>query len=180
MARIILTAAFALAGILPLGAQAQVTRTTTTDRPNYEVNRTLTRDPATGTASRDTQVVRKSDGAVATSSVNRSRSADGRSYSASQTGFGGRTRSVDYDRTRTENGYTASGSATGRGGRTVNYAADRNRTGTGFTANRSLTGGNGRTLYSNQRSFSRDNGQIMRSSSTTRAAGFGRRMRGRH
>ncbi len=75
-----------------------VTRKITIDTPKYEGTKTITRDREEGTLSRDTDLIRKADGATA---------------------------SRDYARTRTTDGYTAEGSLTRFNGKTYDYDARR-------------------------------------------------------
>ena len=124
-----------------------VTRATTYDGPNASGTRVAVRDKDAGTYSRDTNVVRKSDGATA---------------------------SRDYDRTRTDSGYTASGTATGRNGQTYALSADRARTDNGYTADRTVTNASGATLYDRSVVATRANGNVDRTVTTSRAAGFQR------
>lgn len=180
MNRVIFLPSMAIAAILPSSGHAQISATSSVDRPNFEVSRSLERDPVTGIASRDVQVTRKSHGATANRTIDRTRTSDGGTFAATQTGFGGRTRGIDYTRSGTESGYVASGSVTGRGGRSAFYNADVARGTGGYSANRLLIGGGGRTLFSRELSRVRANGQVTSSSSTTRASGFGRRFRRHH
>lgn len=94
-----------------------VTRTTTFDGPKVSGSRVVTHDRAAGTHIREVDAVRKSDGAVASRDVTRTRTETGVVASGSAAGFAGRTRGFDYQRTRTDSGYIAQGTATGpRGG----------------------------------------------------------------
>ncbi len=162
--------------VASLGATAAFaeprTRTTSFEGPNATGTRVTVRDPAAGTLSRDTSVTRTSDGATATRTYDRGRTESGVSASGSATGFGGKTRSFDYDRTRTDTGYTATGTATGRNGRTYDYSADRTRDGAGgFTANRAVTSG-GTSLYNRNVVQTRSDGQVNRSVTSSRKAGY--------
>lgn len=148
------------------------TRTATYEGPNATGTRVTVRDPAAGTYAHDTNVTRISDGATASRSVDRARTDTGVTASGTSTGFGGRTRSFDYERTRTDTGFTATGSATGVNGRTYDYAADRTRTGNGYVVNQTVTSG-GRTLFDRNVVATRGNGQLDRTVTTSRAAGFG-------
>jgi hypothetical protein len=149
-----------------------VTRTTTVDAPKYDGTRVVTRDTAAGTYSRDTAVIRASDGATATREYDRARTETGVTARGSATGFAGNTRSFDYERTRTDNGYTASGTATGRNGETYTLAGQGTRTDTGYTRDRTVTNGSGTTLYDKNVTATRANGQVSRDVSVTRAQGF--------
>jgi hypothetical protein len=136
-----------LAGVafLASGVATAQTRTQTFDGPRYSGERTTVRDRDAGTSSRDLEVTRKSDGAVATRS---------------------------FDRPRTENGYTASGAATGFDGRSYAYSGSGQRTADGFTRNQNLRNGAGETLFNRDVTVSRANGQVNRTVNATRAEGF--------
>lgn len=154
---------------------AQTTRTVTIDTPRVEGERTITRDPATGTVARDAELTRKSDGATATRSYDRQRTETGVTASGSSTGFGGRTRSFDYERVRDGNGgFTSNGTVTRRDGETFTGTGSRTRTDDGFTSNRNVLNGAGETVYNRDASVSRSNGQVRRSVDVTRAEGFRR------
>ncbi len=150
------------------------TRTQTFDGPNYEGSRTVTRDRNAGTLSRDAEVTRKADGAVATREYDRARTDTGVTASGSSTNFAGETRSFEYARTRTDTGSTTSGTATSRNGETFTLSGERNRTDTGFTANQNIVNGAGTTVYNRDVTASRANGQVTRSVDVTRAEGFHR------
>jgi len=100
-----------------------VTRTYTVDTPNYAGTKTVTRDTAVGTVSKDAELTRKSDGAVATREYDRARTDTGFVASGSRTRFDGNTRSWDYERTRTGNGWNAEGNVTGFNGKSYDYSA---------------------------------------------------------
>lgn len=180
--------ASAVAALLAVPAVAQETpKTTTVDRPNYGVTRTISRDPATGTLSRDTQIMRKSDGAIANSSFDLARTANGVTSSRSRTGFDGTTRSSDFQRTRTDAGFNTTGNVVGRNGETYTYNGSRNRGENGVDFNRTLTNGAGEALFNRQGTRARGNGEA-RSRPTAggerrgrqggmRAGGMGRRGR---
>lgn len=118
-----------LAAILTTSAALAepVTRTYTVDTPNYEGSKTVTRDREAGTVSKDSELTRKSDGASATRSYDRARTADGFVASGSTTRFNGDTRSFDYQRTRTQNGWNADGNITGFNGKSYDYSAKLRR-----------------------------------------------------
>lgn len=100
-------------------ALAQSTRTTTVDTPRFEGERTVSRDRAAGTVSKDATLTRKRDGATATRTYDRQRTENGFTASGSRTGFGGRTGSFDYERVRDgRGGFTSTGTATNRRGET--------------------------------------------------------------
>jgi hypothetical protein len=149
-----------------------VTKTVTIDKPNFEGTRIIVRDKEAGTLSRDSEVTRKSDGAIATRSYDRARTEDGVTASGSGTNFRGQTRSFNLDRSRTETGSVTTGAFTGRGGNTFDIAGSRNRTDTGFTANQSVTNAAGERVYNRDKSVSRSGGQVSRSVNVTRAQGF--------
>jgi len=100
-----------------------VTRTYTIDTPKYEGEKVVTRDREAGTVSKDADLTRKSDGAVATREYDRARTDSGVVASGSTTRFNGDTRSFDYQRTRTGHGYNAEGSLTRFNGETYDYNA---------------------------------------------------------
>jgi len=123
---------FLLAGIAavliaPTAAADPVTKTITVDTPRYEGTKTITRDQEAGSLSRDAELIRKSDGAVATRDYDRQRTDTGVTASGSTTRFNGDTRSFDYDRTRTAHGYNATGTLTGFNGNSYNYSAKLRR-----------------------------------------------------
>jgi len=123
---------FLLAGIAavliaPAAAADPVTKTITVDTPRYEGTKTITRDEEAGSLSRDAELTRKSDGAVATRDYDRQRTDTGVTASGSTTRFNGDTRSFDYDRTRTAHGYNATGTLTGFNGNSYDYSAKLRR-----------------------------------------------------
>ena len=179
MRNFLMMTSLVIAATATTGAQAQSSQTQTIDRPNYEITRTDTRDAAAGTASRDLQVVRKSDGAVATSSLDRTRDGAGTSsITASQTGFDGQSRNANLARMRTDTGTSVTGSATGRDGRSLDYSAGRTRTDDGISSNRLLTTSEGRS-FGKERTRTREQGQFRRSGNSERGGGLrqGRRPR---
>jgi len=123
---------FLLAGIAavliaPTAAADPVTKTITVDTPRYEGTKTITRDQEAGSLSREAELTRKSDGAVATRDYDRQRTDTGVTASGSTTRFNGDTRSFDYDRTRTAHGYNATGTLTGFNGNSYDYSAKLRR-----------------------------------------------------
>lgn len=114
-----LTAMFATTGALA----DPVTRTYTIDTPRYEGEKTVVRDREVGTVSKDAELTRKSDGAVAIREYDRARTDSGAVALGSTTRFNGDTRSFDYERTRTAHGYNADGSVTRFNGDTYDYNA---------------------------------------------------------
>ncbi len=138
---------FLIAGasaLLTTGAIAQ-TRTNSFDGPNYQGSRTIVRDRDAGTLSRDAEVTRKSDGAVATR---------------------------NYDRQRTETGYSASGSRTRFNGQTQTFSGTGERTADGYTRNQTVRNGAGEAVFDRNVAVSRANGQINRQVNVNRAEGF--------
>ena len=163
----------ALAAILAGPVMAEpVTKTVTIDRPNYDGTATIVRDKEAGTLSRDTQVTRASDGAIATREFDRARTADGFTASGSATNFDGETRSFERTRTRTDTGSSTSGSYTTRGGETYTTSGNRTRTDTGFTANQNIKDNTGATVFNRDVTATRANCQVTRSVDVTRAEGF--------
>ncbi len=161
--------AFTLTATLLTGtafAEAQ-TRTSTFDGPKASGTKTTVRDKDAGTFSSDKIVIRKSDGAVATTSRDRQRTDTGFTSSGTRTGFNGQTSSYDYERTKTENGWTATGSGTGPKGGEYSYSGSKTRTDNGFTANRSASR-NGTEVYNRTDTVSRSNGMVTRDTSVTR------------
>lgn len=154
-----------------IATAAPVTRTKTVSTPSYEGSRTAVRDKATGTASSNVSVTRKSDGATATRQYDRARTDTGVVASGSTTGFNGKTRSFEYERTRTDSGYTATGTATGRNGQTYTGSGSRTRTETGYVGNRNIVNGDGATVYNRDVAVDRSGGQVSRSVNVTRAQG---------
>jgi len=126
MTKLIFAGAAALLATTAANADP-VTRTYTIDTPNYEGEKTVTRDREAGTVSKDSELTRKSDGAVATREYDRARTEQGFTASGSRTQFDGDTRSWDYERTRTANGWNAEGSLTRFNGNSYEYDAKLRR-----------------------------------------------------
>jgi len=160
----------ALALLAATGAVAQTT-TKTADGPNYEATRTTVIDPTTGTASRDSSVTRKADGATATRQIDRTRTDSGVTIQGSSSNFAGETRSADYNRTRTDTGSSATGSFTRRNGETLTYDGSRTRADGTVTGQQSVTGADGQSLYSRTATRSRTDAGVSRSVNATRAPG---------
>jgi opacity protein-like surface antigen len=123
---------FLLAGVVaalvaPAALADPVTKTITVDTPKSEGTKTYTRDKEEGSFSKDAELTRKSDGAVATREYDRQRTDSGIVSSGSTTRFNGDTRSFDYQRTRTAHGYDATGSLTRFNGQTYDYSAKLRR-----------------------------------------------------
>lgn len=110
-----------------MAAADPVTRTYTFDGSNYEGVKTVTRDREAGTVSKDAELTRLSDGAVARRDYDRARTGDGFVASGSRSQFDGDTRSWDYQRTRTGNGWNADGNITGFNGKNYDYSAKLRR-----------------------------------------------------
>jgi hypothetical protein len=161
----------AMAMLAAGSAHAQTSRTATVDGPNYSGTRTTTIDPTTGTASRDGSLTRKSDGAVATRELDRTRTENGVSIQGNSSNFAGETRNLDYNRTRTDTGSTATGSLTRRNGETLTYDASRTRGNGSLTAQQNLTGANGQSLYARTATSTRTATGVSRSVNATRAPG---------
>lgn len=114
----------AAAAILATGAFAEpVTKTITIDTPKYDGTKVITRDKDAGLVTKDTNVIRNSDGATASRDYERQRTETGFTASGSATRFNGDTRSWDYERTRTAHGYTAEGNLTRFNGKSYDYNA---------------------------------------------------------
>ena len=126
MTKLILAGAAALLATTAAYADP-VTRTYTIDTPKYEGEKVVTRDREAGTVSKDAELTRKRDGAVATREYDRARTDTGFTASGSRTQFDGDTRRWDYQRTRTQNGWNAEGTATGFNGKSHNYNAKLRR-----------------------------------------------------
>jgi hypothetical protein len=126
MTKLLLTG-IAAALIAPAALADPVTRTITIDTPKYEGTKTITRDKEEGTLSRDAELTRKGDGAVATREYDRQRTDTGVTASGSTTRFNGDTRSFDYERTRTAHGYDAEGTLTRFNGQSYDYTAKLRR-----------------------------------------------------
>lgn len=164
------------AGLVAGVASAQpVTRTRTTDGPNLSGSSTVSVDRAAGTAQRQGELVRKSDGAVASREVNRQRTETGMTASGTATNFQGQTRSWDYQRDRTADGYVASGSATGFNGQSYGYAAQGTRADGGFSRSQTVTDGSGAVVADRNVRVNRADGQVSRQTSGSRPQGFRRR-----
>jgi len=113
--------------IAPAALAEPVTRTYTIDTPKVEGEKTVVHDKEAGTVTKDAELTRKSDGAVATREYDRARTDTGAVASGSTTRFNGDTRSFDYERTRTAHGYNADGSVTRFNGETYDYNAKLRR-----------------------------------------------------
>lgn len=93
----------ATAMVLTLATAAEAaprTRTQSFDGPRFAGTRATTRDWAAGSFARDASVTRKSDGAVASRSVDRQRTETGWALNGTATGFRGGTRSWSREVTR--------------------------------------------------------------------------------
>lgn len=89
----VLIATVAVATLASAADAAPRTRTHSFDGPAYAGTRTTERDFAAGTSARDASLTRKSDGAVATRSVDRVRTDTGWTATGTATGFNGNSRS---------------------------------------------------------------------------------------
>lgn len=139
---LILSSAVLLA--LPAAASAQQGRTVTFEGPRYEGSRTTTIDRQAGTVSRDGQLTRLSDGAIATRSYDRQRTEAGSVSRGSTTNFQGQTRGFDFARTRTARGYRGEGTATGYDGQTYELrSAGRRGPNGGFVRRQSVRNSEG-------------------------------------
>lgn len=161
----------ALMLVAPAAAQtapAAGTTTRTIDNPQVTGTVTTTRDPAAGSFSRDATLTRRSDGATATSSIDRTRADGTTTTTASRTGFNGQTSSSNITRTRTETGFTEAGTITGPQGNMLNLNGSVTRANGTLTANRALTNAAGETVASRNLTATRAaNGQVTRNLTTT-------------
>ena len=98
--------------------------------------------------SKDSELIRKSDGAVATREYDRQRTETGWTASGSTTRFNGDTRSFDNTGTRTRHGYTAEGSVTGFNGQSYDYDARLKRGQNGYVKKQTLTNSDGKKVAS--------------------------------
>lgn len=139
---VILTSAVLLA--LPAAASAQQGRTVTFEGSRYEGTRTTTVDRQAGTVSRDGELTRLSDGAVATRSYDRQRTDTGSVSSGNTTNFQGQTRGFGFERTRTARGYRGEGTATGYDGQSYELrSAGRRGPNGGVVRRQSVRNGEG-------------------------------------
>lgn len=139
---VILTSAVLLA--IPATAGAQQGRTVTFEGARYEGTRTTTIDRDAGTVSRDGELTRLSDGAVATRSYDRQRTDTGSVASGSTTNFSGQTRGYEFERTRTARGYRGEGTATGYDGQSYELrSAGRRGPNGGFVRRQSVRDADG-------------------------------------
>lgn len=169
--RIIHLAAAAALLALPALAAAQQSRTVTVDGPLYEGSRTTTIDREAGTLSRDAELTRLRDGAVATRSYDRARTESGFTASGNATNFQGQSRSFQYEATRTDRGYRGQGSATGFDGRSyeLNGALRRGPNG-GFVRRQGVRNEDGQLVAGRRVAVRRgDNGGVVRRSQSFRA-----------
>ncbi len=148
----------------PAFAQMAQPATRSFDNDRASGTTTIVRDD--GSFSRDTNVIRKSDGAAMTRSTDRTRTDTGFTSESSRMGFDGRTASRSYERTRTDSGFTEAGSATRRNGRTYALSGSRTRTETGYNRGRAVSGSNG-TIASRNVDVARAGGQVTRNVTTT-------------
>jgi len=169
--KIVILAGAAALIALPAAAYAQQSRTVTFDGPRYESTRSTTFDRETGTVSRDGELTRKSDGAVATRSYNRQRTDTGAVATGSATNFKGQTRGFEFERTRTERGYRGQGTATGFNGQSyeLNSAARRGPNG-GFVRHQGVRNTDGQLVAGRKVAVRRgENGGVVRRSKAFRA-----------
>lgn len=145
MIKLILGGAAALAIAGPALADP-VTRTYTFDTPRFEGSKTVTRDREEHMVARDTEVVRKSDGAVATREYDRDRNAGGIVASGSRSQFDGDSRSWNYEASRTARGYNAEGSLTRYNGSSYDYTAKVRRGENRVARSQVLRNDNGRVV----------------------------------
>lgn len=120
------TIAFAVlaAGLLTAApATAQQSRTVTYEGQRYDATRIVTHDRDTRTTTRDTDVTRLSDGAMAESSLVRQRTQTGVTRDRWSHDFAGRASSSSYERNRTPHGWAAQGEHEGRFGQSSSYRA---------------------------------------------------------
>ncbi|QLC24468.1 hypothetical protein HFP57_05155 [Parasphingopyxis algicola] len=137
----------AVAMLLPGPALAEpATRTITVDTPNYSGERVITRDRETGTYSRDTNITRKEDGAVATRHWESQRTDTGRTMSGSQTRFNGDTRTYEGERMRHGNHSRTHGTTTGPNGETLDYRAQSRWNGNGYDRRQRLRNEDGQVV----------------------------------
>jgi hypothetical protein len=123
-----------------------VTTTYTIDNDKISGTKTVTRDQQAGTVSKDSELTRLSDGAVATREYDRARTESGWAASGSTTRFNGDTRSFENVGTRNQNGYTAEGSVTGYNGQAYGYDARGHKTGNGYVRHQTLTNQDGKKV----------------------------------
>lgn len=162
-----------IAALVAVPAAAQQTRTKTYDGPNVSAETTTTVDREAGTIDRDRSATNKNTGETASSTFNRQRTETGAVVSGSQTGFKGRTRGFEGERVRNENGSTFEGTATGRGGQEYGLFGSRSRDGQGnSSASQRVTNSAGDTVYGRDRTTTRSNGQVNRTTNTTRKQGY--------
>ena len=118
----------AATGLAAAPAAAQQDRTVTVDAPQYEGTRTSTYDRDEKTLTRETQVTRKSDGATASSSLERQRTEDGVARERTSTDFQGRPSSTSYERQHNGDGWMAEGQHVRRDGTVADYTGQGTRT----------------------------------------------------
>lgn len=153
-----------VAMLLPAPALAEpATRTVTVDTPNYSAERVITRDREAGTYTRDTSVIRKEDGAVATRNWESQRTDTGRVMSGSQTRFNGDTRTFEGERMRHGNHSRTHGTTTGPNGETLDYRAQSRWNGNGYDRRQRLRNQDGDIVAGrNVQSRQRGNTQVRR------------------
>jgi len=127
----------AAASLVATPAAAQQTRTVTVDAPRYDATQTSTYDRDTHTVTRETDLTRASDGAMASSSFERQRTDEGVTRDRTSTDFAGRESSTSYERRRTEGGWESEGQHVRRDGVVADYQGQGTRTDTGYIAHQS-------------------------------------------
>lgn len=160
-------------------ANAQESFERSYEGPKASATQTVTIDEEAGTLDRDTVVTRKSDGATATKSVNRTKTETGSTRTAEVTNFNGETRTSDLTRTRTENGSTVTGTATGFKGQNYTVEGQRARTENGYTASQRVNDSAGNNVFARDVSATRENGRVNRQVSSSRPQGAKARPRRR-
>lgn len=167
MTRLLICGAAALLSVPALAEP--VSRTVTIETPRFEGSRTVTRDREAGLLSREAELTRLSDGAVASRDYQRQRTESGIVASGSKTRFNGDTRSFEYERNRTPNGYVASGSATGFNGKSYSYDARFRKGENGWARGQIVRNSDGKPVAGRKTIVRRaDNGTVHRRSVTRR------------
>ena len=135
----------AAAGLIAAPALAQQTKTVTIDTPRYEGTHTTERDRAEGSLARETDLVRKRDGATASRDFARQRTDEGVTRDRTSTAFQGRTATSHYERERTAHGWQASGERVQRDGDVITYRGQA-RAGEHRVVKREAIARNGQTV----------------------------------
>jgi hypothetical protein len=143
---LLLTAAFTAMSAAASAEPRTITRII--ERPNFVIERVATFDRTARTLEATATATRASDGAVATSSLQRSPIESGFTMSGTATGFSGATLSFASTTTRTTTGTSTTGSITGPAGESFGLLGSTTRIEGGFERSLAITNPAGETVFS--------------------------------